>query len=76
MERVILVKKFVKDLELGDVVARSSNPITRLEFIPIHEIRKNSDGRIMFVQKSKNGVTLMGDEDVWVLENFAKMMEK
>ena len=55
-------------LKIGDVVARASGQITNLEFIPINEIRYFADGRVHIVQKTKNGVTMMSDNEVWVVE--------
>lgn len=65
---VTLLQIKAKDLQLGDVVARSSGQITDLEFLPVHELRRSSDGRIMFLQKSKNGTTVVEETLIWIVK--------
>lgn len=70
---IVLVKRKASDLKIGDIVARSSGCICRLEFLPINEIRMNDKGVIHFIQKSKNGVTMMSNDEVYIVkEGYTK----
>lgn len=72
MTQVRLENRKAGELNLGDVVARASGQITDIEFCAIHEIRKYADGRVHIVQKTRNGITLNSEQEVWVVINFAK----
>lgn len=65
MKTVTLVQIKASEVKLGDRIARASGCIMALEFIAVHELRTSIDGRVILLQKSKNGTTLDGDALVW-----------